>query len=99
VHDRAIAAVSALPLAAAVALERVARGASPIPFEAVAGTGIRDATRLASTPVDLALPLLSAPGLAEHIASLRQALGDIERALGDEHALRGLLDGARPERP
>ena len=99
VHDRAVAAVSALPLAAAVALGRVAREASPIPFDAVAGTGIRDATRLASTPVDLALPLLAAPGLAEHIASLREALGDIERALGDEHALRGLLDGARPERP
>jgi prephenate dehydrogenase len=97
VHDRAIGGVSALPLAAAVALERVARHASPIPFEAVAGTGIRDATRLASTPADLALPLLGAPGLAEHIASLRAALGDIERALGDERALRALLDADRPK--
>jgi prephenate dehydrogenase len=94
VHDRAVAAVSALPLAAAIALGRVAREASPIPFDAVAGTGVRDATRLAATPPDLALPLLSAPGLAEHLASLRSALGDIERALGDERALRDLLDRA-----
>jgi prephenate dehydrogenase len=97
IHDRAIAAVSALPLAVAIALGRVARAASPIPFDAVAGTGIRDATRLAATPVELALPLLSAPGLAEHIASLRASLGDIERVLGDERALRALLDGARSE--
>ena len=97
VHDRAVAVVSALPLATAVALARVARAASPIPFDAVAGTGIRDATRLAATPVELALPLLGAPGLAEHIASLREALGEIEGALGDERALRGLLNGAGRE--
>ncbi len=91
VHDRAIAAVSALPLAAAIALDRVVRAALPMPYDAVAGTGIRDATRLARTPVELALPLLGAPGLREHIASLREALGEIERAFGDDDALRALL--------
>ncbi|MBU6423710.1 MAG: prephenate dehydrogenase/arogenate dehydrogenase family protein [Chloroflexota bacterium] len=91
VHDRAIAAVSALPLASAIALDAVARAALPMPFEAVAGTGIRDATRLAATPPELALPLLGAPGLPEHIAALRERLGEIERALGDERALRRLL--------
>ena len=99
VHDRAVAAVSALPLATALALARVARAASPIPLDAVAGTGLRDATRLASTPIGLALPLLGAPGLAEHIASLRDALGEIESALGDERALRDLLDDLASERP
>ncbi len=96
VHDRAIAAVSALPLASAVALDAVARAALPMPFDAVAGTGIRDATRLARTPAELALPLLSAPGLREQIASLRERLAEIERAIGDEDALRAIL--ATPER-
>lgn len=98
VHDRAIAAVSALPLAAALALARVASGAVPMPLEDVAGPGLRDATRLASTPLELALPLLAAPGVAEDIAALRAALGEIERAVGDERALRALLDGAKSPR-
>lgn len=95
VHDRAIAAVSALPLASAVALEAVARAALPMPFASVAGTGIRDATRLAGTPLELALPLLGAPGLREHIASLRERLGEIEHALGDESALRAILSARK----
>ncbi|MBI2983198.1 MAG: prephenate dehydrogenase/arogenate dehydrogenase family protein [Chloroflexi bacterium] len=94
IHDRVIAAVSALPLATAVALARVAGAGVPMPLEDVAGPGLRDATRLASTPLELALPLLAAPGVAERIASLRAALGDIERAIGDEAALRALLDRA-----
>lgn len=101
VHDRAIAVVSALPLASALALEGVARGALPMPFEAVAGTGIRDATRLAGTPPELALPLLAAPGLREHIASLRERLAEIERALGDGAALEAIVErrtqGRSPE--
>lgn len=91
VHDRAIAAVSALPLASAVALDGVVHASLPMPFDAVAGTGVRDATRLARTPVELAIPLLSAPGLREHIASLRERLGEIESALGDETALREIV--------
>lgn len=95
VHDRAVAAVSSLPLATAIALARVAAAAVPAPLDAVAGPGLRDSTRLASTPLELALPLLAAPGLSEHIASLRAALADIERALGDDAALRALLERAR----
>jgi prephenate dehydrogenase len=91
VHDRAIAAVSALPLAAALALDAVARTAAPMPFDTVAGPGIRDATRLARTPPELALPLLSAPGLREDIAALRERLARIEAAIGDEAGLRGVL--------
>ncbi len=97
VHDHVIAAVSALPLASAIALDAVARGALPMPFDAVAGTGIRDATRLAGTPRELALPLLSAPGLRENIASLRERLAEIERALGDEAALGAIVDRRTPD--
>lgn len=91
VHDRAISAVSALPLAAAVALGRVARQASPVDLALVAGPGLRDATRLAATSTELALALLGAPGLREHLVSLRAAITEIERSLGDEQALRALL--------
>lgn len=98
VHDRAVAAVSALPLATAVALARVVAEALPMPVEMVAGPGLRDATRLASTALELALPLLAAPGLAEHLASLRAALLDVESALGDDAALRALLESSRPAR-
>ncbi len=93
-HDRAVSAVSALPLAVAVALARVAREASPVDLELVAGPGLRDATRLAATSPDLALALLAAPGLREHLASLRGAIEEVERALGDEQALRTLLERA-----
>lgn len=98
VHDRAVAAVSALPLATAIALARVAAAATPMPLDAIAGPGLHDATRLAATPLELALPLLGAPGLAEHIAALRSALDEIERALGDEPALRTLLEDAKAPR-
>lgn len=95
VHDRAVSAVSALPLAVAVALARVAREASPVELDLVAGPGLRDATRLAATGADLAVALLAAPGLAEHLASLRAAILELEEALGDEQALRALLERAR----
>lgn len=96
VHDRAIAAVSALPLATALALARVAREAAPMPIEDIAGPGLRDATRLAATPLELAIPLLRAPGLAAHLASMHEALSEIETAVaqGDD-AIRALLGNAR----
>jgi arogenate dehydrogenase (NADP+) len=97
-HDSAVSAVSALPLAVAVALSRVSREASPVGLELVAGPGLRDATRLAGTSPDLALALLGAPGLREHLASLRGAILDLERALGDEPALRALLQRAAAAR-
>jgi prephenate dehydrogenase len=97
-HDSAVAAVSALPLAVAVALAHVARKASPVDLDLVAGPGLRDATRLAATSPDLALALLAAPGLRGHLATLRSALEDVERALGDEPALRALLERAADPR-
>lgn len=99
VHDRAVAAVSALPLAAAMALARVARSATPIDIDAVAGPGLRDGTRLAGTSHDLALALLAAPGLREHLAALRDAIAEIASALGDDEAMRALLERAASDRP
>jgi prephenate dehydrogenase len=97
-HDSAVSVVSALPLAVAMALARVAREAAPIELELVAGPGLHDATRLAATSPDLALALLAAPGLREYLASLRGAVEGIERALGDERALRALLERAAAAR-
>lgn len=94
VHDRAVSAVAALPLAVAIALSRVAREASPMRLERVAGPGLRDATRLTATSTDLALALLAAPGLRENLALLREAIEQLEGAIGDERALRALLDQA-----
>jgi len=99
IHDRAVAAVSALPLAAAVALSRVARAAAPLDLAVAAGPGLRDATRLAATPTELALGLLAAPGLREHLVSLRAAIAELEGALGDDSALRALLERGRADRP
>lgn len=99
VHDRAMSAVSALPLAAAVALTLTASRSAGVPLAGLAGPGLRDATRLASTPADLAVPLLrDAAALREDIAGLREALAAIERAIGDDASLRALLDRAREAR-
>lgn len=99
VHDRAVAAVSALPLATAMALAPVARSGSPIDLASVAGPGLHDTTRLAATSPELALALLAAPGLREHLVALRAAIAEIESALGDDAALRALLDRAAEARP
>lgn len=98
-HDRAVAAVSALPLAAAVALARVTRAASPLDVDLTAGPGLRGATRLAGTSPELALALLGAPGLRDHLVSLRAAIAEMENALGDEAALRALVERAAADRP
>ena len=78
-HDRIVATLSGLPLAVAIALERV--GADVSSF---AGPGFRDATRLAHTPPELADALLkgNAAEVRAALAKLRAALDEIERELG-----------------
>lgn len=98
-HDRAVAVVSGLPLASAVAIARVARARSPIDLDLVAGPGLQGATRLAATSPELALALLGAPGLREHLVALRGAIGELEAALGDDVKLRALLERAATDRP
>lgn len=101
-HDRAVAMVSALPLVLSAALAVVAEDAASGRLADVAGTGFRDATRLALTPADLATQLLTAN--AAHVvgalARLRTTLDEIERAIAerDGAALAIVLSKARTAR-
>jgi prephenate dehydrogenase len=77
-HDRAIAMLSGVPLAIALALARAGGD-----LAALAGPGYRDATRLADTPRALADALLR--GNRDHVkdalARFRAALDQVEREL------------------
>ena len=78
-HDRIVATLSGLPLAVALALARV--GADVLDF---AGPGFKDATRLATTPAELARALLrgNAVEVRAALARFRVALDQVERELG-----------------
>ena len=78
-HDRIAAVLSGLPLLVARALARVGADVADL-----AGPGFRDATRLASTPPELADALLrgNADEVRAALAKLRTALDDAERELG-----------------
>lgn len=100
-HDDLVSAVSALPLAAAGALALAATEAAGagLSLAGLGGPGLRDTTRLAATPLALALPLLrQAPRLSEHLERLVGTLREIEAALEDEEALREVLLRAREAR-
>lgn len=78
VHDRAVAMLSGVPLAVAIALARA--GGDVARF---AGPGFRDATRLAATPEPLARAVLAGnrERVREALASFRAALDEVERSL------------------
>lgn len=101
-HDRAVAALSALPLVLSSALALIAADAVPGRLSDLAGTGFRDATRLALTPEDLATQLLTAN--AAHVVAalgrLRTTLDEMERAIAerDVPAVASLLARARAAR-
>lgn len=101
-HDRIAAVVSALPLLLAATLTVVAEDATGGRLADVAGTGFRDATRLALTPDDLATPLLTtnAAPVVVALARLRAALDELERAIAerDASAIAAILDRARDAR-
>ena len=101
-HDRAVAVLSALPLVLSAALATVAADAVAGRLADVAGTGFRDATRLALTPEDLATQLLTANAahVVTALARLRTTLDDMERAVAerDVAALASLLSRARAVR-
>jgi prephenate dehydrogenase len=101
-HDRIVAAVSALPLVLSAALAVVAADAVPGEVKSVAGTGYRDASRLALTPEELATQLLTANAahVVAMLARLRTTLDEMERALAerDVAAIRELLGRARAAR-
>ena len=105
-HDRAVAAISHLPYAAAIALVNAVEAHSApemtgLPWS-LASSGFRDTTRLAASEVDMMLDVLLTNRAAvlgwldafqEQVANLKTAL-----ILGNEEALRHLLQAAQSRR-
>ena len=100
-HDRAVAVLSALPLAMAAALS-ISAADSAGGLAGIAGPGFRDTTRLALTSVDLGRAILEANGanVLQAMARLREVLDELERAVasGDGRAVAAFLARARTAR-
>ena len=100
VHDRAMARLVAAPLATAAAL--AIAGAEADPLLAAAGPGFRDSTRLAATPVSLAVELLFGNGKNTHMAldAVVDALEQLRSAIdqGDREYVKNFLLAARSVR-
>ncbi len=101
-HDRAVAAISHLPYAAAVALvNAVAAADDPLAWQ-LAASGFRDTSRLAVSDVDMMLDILltNRPAVLEWLGELQGQLADLKLALmtGDETALRDQLARAQARR-
>ena len=111
-HDAAVAAISHLPLLAAVALVEAAAGAvgEPSPADwpaaaALAGSGWRDATRLArgDPAMGAGIAVTNAPALAARVRAYRDRLdawlalleSTPRDGLPDEAAIRARLAAAR----
>lgn len=75
-HDRAVAMLSGVPLAIAIALARAGADVAHL-----AGPGFEGATRLAGTPPELARALLGGD-VKDALARFRAALDEVERELG-----------------
>ncbi len=103
-HDRAVAAISHLPYAAAVALVNAVEADSPqtgLPWS-LASSGFRDTTRLAASEVEMMLDILLTnravvlewlDAFQEQVANLKIAL-----ILGNERSLHHLLQTAHARR-
>ncbi len=101
-HDRAAAAISHLPYAAAVALvNAVAAADDPLAWQ-LAASGFRDTSRLAASDVDMMLDILltNRPAVLDWLGELQGQLADLKLALmtGDEAALRAQLAAAQVRR-
>jgi prephenate dehydrogenase len=98
-HDRAMTWVSHLPLAVSAALALATERGGGADAAALAGPGLRDATRLAGQPEALTLELALADpaALAESLDGVAKDLSDVADALraGDADALRTRLAAAR----
>lgn len=75
-HDRAVAMLSGVPLAVAIALARAGEDVAH-----VAGPGFEGATRLAATPPGLAAALLDGAQVKDALRRFRAALDEVERGL------------------
>jgi prephenate dehydrogenase len=101
-HDRAVAVVSHLPyLLAATLVHAEAQSHLQDPVvQALAATGFRDTTRLASSQVDMMLDiLLTNRDAVTRVLNLFEAsLADMRAALRDPQALRKWMEQAQAER-
>ena len=90
-HDRLVAATSALPQLASIALACAVQASAGPGARGIAGTGYRDATRLALSPFTIWRPAIAANRAAVRRAlrclqtSLRRLISAVER--GDDQAL------------
>lgn len=75
-HDRAVAMLSGVPLAVAIALARAGEDVAHL-----AGPGFDGATRLAATPPDLARSILGGAEVKDALRRFRAALDDVERGI------------------
>lgn len=82
-HDAVMAWVSHLPLAAAASLARVARRGIGAAVASYAGPGLTDTTRLAGSPLPLALELSLSdpPRLASAVEAMADELSELAEAL------------------
>ena len=99
-HDRLVAATSAGPLAAAIALALLAEEAGGDALAPFVGPGFADATRLAATPAALARALLAQdPHTDAALVRLAELLEEVRAAAaGRGQALEALLERARNAR-
>ncbi len=101
-HDRAAAAISHLPYAAAVALVNAEAAVGDPLARQLAASGFRDTTRLAASDVDMMLDILltNRAAVLDWLAALQGQLTNLQEALsaGDEAALRAQLAAARARR-
>ncbi len=86
-HDAAVALVSHAPQVVSSLMAKRLDGA-PASALALAGQGVRDVTRIASSDPELWVQILSAnaPAVAEILRAFRDDLDDVLRALGDVEA-------------
>ena len=97
-HDRAVAAVSALPQLSSIALMLAVAASGGAAAKALAGPGLKDATRLAASPYSVWRPALAANRreLLRCLGALRRAAADVGRAArqADVRALARLFSKA-----
>jgi prephenate dehydrogenase len=101
-HDRAVAAISHLPYAAAVALVNAVDAAADDTAWALAASGFRDTSRVAASDVDMMLDTLltNRAAVLAWLDAYAAELGYLRAALDerDETALRAQLEQARARR-
>jgi prephenate dehydrogenase len=99
-HDASVAALSHLPQVVSSLLMSVVAESAGIDALAHAGPGLRDVTRLAASPAEIWLPVLSANRdlLRPLLEALARRLRDTSAALADRDALHAVLDDANRAR-